>query len=590
MSLICKNSLISDEINQIFFRCPKCYLIPYIKIEYAYNILIYNCPNNHFDSERIDIIYNKLISNNKKCYLCSSNSNNNNNNNIKKYCIDCYKFFCNKHIKNKNHNLIDVDLIDNICLLHLKRIKFFCKENKRSFCEICMKNFNNKNNNKIYENYFLNQNQIDNYENIIVKLNKIIEPIINNKKIYQNIFDINTNNKINFINIMFKIIVNIFKMYKYSMKNKIMNFNIINNLENNFDYINNFENICIDILNPLEPKQFIYLKEEFKKNITNYNEFYVINKKWLNQWKIYTNYKNIKNNNYNFKEENNNNNNENENFPGEINNNNLIINNTNILKLKNENYVVFKQSQKNNIKLINKTMFDFLYNKYKGGPILKFPIKKFINNKPIIEIDYFMITLFILDNKDVNNIIKSYQIFINKNKLVKECIEYIINIINEYKLINNNDNNIININNYINYIKLYEFEEDIENIENNFFDNNKIDLNYLIKNKININDIKGNNLDNFINYKLSEVFIEDRRTFFSKDSEEIQNINIFIDNAPFIIKDNDNNKIIISKCKFCSNNHILLYNLNNKNFYCNKICYQKEINFLKQNNNNKNEE
>ena len=589
MSLICKNTLISDEINQIFFRCPKCYLIPYIKIEYAYNILIYNCPNNHFDSERIDIIYNKLISNNKKCYLCSSNSNNNNNN-IKKYCIDCYKFFCNKHIKNKNHNLIDVDLIDNICLLHLKRIKFFCKENKRSFCEICMKNFNNKNNNKIYENYFLNQNQIDNYENIIVKLNKIIEPIINNKKIYQNIFDINTNNKINFINFMFNIIVNIFKMYKYSLKNKIMNFNIINNLENNFDYINNFENICIDILNPLEPKQFIYLNEEFKKNITNYNEFYVINKKWLNQWKIYTNYKNIKNNNYNFKEENNNNNNENENFPGEINNNNLIINNSNILKLKNENYVVFKQSQKNNIKLINKTMFDFLYNKYKGGPILKFPIKKFINNKPIIEIDYFMITLFILDNKDVNNIIKSYQIFINKNKLVKECIEYIINIINEYKLINNNDNNIININNYINYIKLYEFEEDIENIENNFFDNNKIDINYLIKNKININDIKGNNLDNFINYKLSEVFIEDRRTFFSKDSEEIQNINIFIDNAPFIIKDNDNNKIIINKCKFCSNNHILLYNLNNKNFYCNKICYQKEINFLKQNNNNKNEE
>ena len=589
MSLICKNSLISDEINQIFFRCPKCYLIPYIKIEYAYNILIYNCPNNHFDSERIDIIYNKLISNNKKCYLCSSNSNNNNNN-IKKYCIDCYKFFCNKHIKNKNHNLIDVDLIDNICLLHLKRIKFFCKENKRSFCEICMKNFNNKNNNKIYENYYLNQNQIDNYENIIIKLNKIIEPIINNKKIYQNIFDINTNNKINFINIMFKIIVNIFKMYKYSMKNKIMNFNIINNLENNFDYINNFENICIDILNPLEPKQFIYLKEEFKKNITNYNEFYVINKKWLNQWKIYTNYKNIKNNNYNFKEENNNNNNENENFPGEINNNNLIINNSNILKLKNENYVVFKQSQKNNIKLINKTMFDFLYNKYKGGPILKFQIKKFINNKPIIEIDYFMITLFILDNKDVNNIIKSYQIFINKNKLVKECIEYIINIINEYKLINNNDNNIININNYINYIKLYEFEEDIENIENNFFDNNKIDINYLIKNKININDIKGNNLDNFTKYKLSEVFIEDRRTFFSKDSEEIQNINIFIDNAPFIIKDNDNNKIIISKCKFCSNNHILLYNLNNKNFYCNKICYQKEINFQKQNNNNKNEE
>ena len=589
MSLICKNSLISDELNQTFFRCPKCYLIPYIKIEYAYNILIYCCPNNHFDSERIDIIYNKLISNNKKCYLCSSNSNNNNN--IKKYCIDCYKFFCNKHIKNKNHNLIDVDLIDNICLLHLKRIKFFCKENKRSFCEICMKNFNNKNNNKIYENYYLNQNQIDNYENIIVKLNKIIEPIINNKKIYQNIFDINTNNKINFINFMFNIIVNIFKMYKYSLKNKIMNFNIINNLENNFDYINNFENICIDILNPLEPKQFIYLNEEFKKNITNYNEFYVINKKWLNQWKIYTNYKNIKNNNYNFKEENNNNNNnEYENFPGEINNSNLIIDNSNILKLKNENYVVFKQSQKNNIKLINKTMFDFLYNKYKGGPILKFQIKKFINNKPIIEIDYFMITLFILDNKDVNNIIKSYQIFINKNKLVKECIEYIINIINEYKLINNNDNNIININNYINYIKLYEFEEDVENIENNFFDNNKIDINYLIKNKININDIKGNNLDNFTKYKLSEVFIEDRRTFFSKDSEEIQNINIFIDNAPFIIKDNDNNKIIISKCKFCSNNHILLYNLNNKNFYCNKICYQKEINFQKQNNNNKNEE
>ena len=580
MSLIYKNSLISDDINQIIFRCPKCYLIPYIKIEYTYNILIYNCPNNHFDSERIDIIFNKLISFNKKCDLCSSNSNNN----IKKYCIDCYKFFCNKHLKNKNHNFIDVDLIDNICLLHLKKIKFFCKNNKRGLCEICMNNFNNKNNYKIYDNYYLNQNQIDYYENIITNLNKIIEPINNNINIDKNIFDINTNKKINFINIMFNIVVNLLKIYKSSMKNKVMNFNIINNLENNFDYINNFENICNDILNPLEPKQFYYLNEDFKNNITNYKELFVINKKWLNKWKIYTNYKNIKNNNYNFKDDNNNNNNEN--YPGEINNDNLIITNTNILKLKNEKYVIFKQSQKNNIKLINKKMFYFLYNKYKGGPILKFPINNFINNKPIIDIDYFMITLFILDNKDVNNLIKSYQIYINKNKLVKECIEYIINIINEYKLIDN-DNNIINFSNYMNFIKLYEFEEDIENIENDIFNEN-IDINELFKNKININNIKGNNLDNFIKYKLGEVIIEDRRTFFSKDSEEIQNINIFIDCNPFIIKDNDNNKVNIGKCKFCLNNHILLYNLNNKYFYCNKICYQKEINFQKQNNNNEN--
>ena len=110
-----------------------------------------------------------------------------------------------------------------------------------------------------------------------------------------------------------------------------------------------------------EIKEYVELRSQFKQNIKDSDEFYIINKDWLKKWKKYTNYSFLKRgwNNIDFDEDNN---------PGKINNDELIFDTSKFLKLKDENYLVIKQNKKNDLKILNEELFNFFKNIYDGGP------------------------------------------------------------------------------------------------------------------------------------------------------------------------------------------------------------------------------
>ena len=89
-----------------------------------------------------------------------------------------------------------------------------------------------------------------------------------------------------------------------------------------------------------EIKEYVELRSKFKQNLRDSDEFYIINKNWLKQWKKYTNYSFIKRGRNNIEYDENNN-------PNKINNNELILDTSKFLKLKDENYlVIIKENKK----------------------------------------------------------------------------------------------------------------------------------------------------------------------------------------------------------------------------------------------------
>ena len=118
-----------------------------------------------------------------------------------------------------------------------------------------------------------------------------------------------------------------------------------------------------------EIKNYVELRNKFKQNLKDSDDFYILNKDWLKQWKKYTNYSYSKRgwNNIDYDEDNN---------PGKINNNELIFDSSKILKLKDENYLVIKQNKKNDLKLINEEIFNFFKNIYDGGPKIQLHAQK----------------------------------------------------------------------------------------------------------------------------------------------------------------------------------------------------------------------
>lgn len=129
-----------------FFRCPTCLLIPRIisvDIRIKKIFLRYLCPNKH--SEIINYKQVKKFSLDKiKCNECD-----NNNNKLEYYCKECFNILCNKCIKiheeRTNHkNIIDINTIDDNCLIHNDINILYCNNCEEDICNKCIKSQKHK--------------------------------------------------------------------------------------------------------------------------------------------------------------------------------------------------------------------------------------------------------------------------------------------------------------------------------------------------------------------------------------------------------------------------------------------------------------
>ena len=195
------------------YRCPKCYLIPFINISTNNNKLFMEieCTNNHKDSKpfeqmQINCKTNSILNN--SCTVCE-NENNKNIFNILYYCSNCYKFYCKKHgeihkLKDK-HKIFYIKNFDINCFEHDgNSFVGYCSNHNRNYCFRC--NCFEENNKNFEED--LKDEQINYYENEMnknIKIIKEIEIMFNNyKKLFKElekniiIFKDNINKRINF--------------------------------------------------------------------------------------------------------------------------------------------------------------------------------------------------------------------------------------------------------------------------------------------------------------------------------------------------------------------------------------------------------
>ena len=132
-----------------------------------------------------------------------------------------------------------------------------------------------------------------------------------------------------------------------------------------------------------EVQEYYKIAKEYRRNKYNSRdetEVYIIEKNFIKKWKQYILYSETKRDiqlstyNYNFKKCNLFMNPEF--FPGEINNNSLLVSRENYYNDGNdedlENFVIQSDlSQRKDFKYVNYELWSLFYNKYKGGPVLK---------------------------------------------------------------------------------------------------------------------------------------------------------------------------------------------------------------------------
>ena len=99
-------------------------------------------------------------------------------------------------------------------------------------------------------------------------------------------------------------------------------------------------------------------KDIVKNRETKY--YYLINKTWFNQFKNYCKKKEISYSNIN------------EDYPGQINNQHLILKDDTSLKLNSEKRIIINSKYLDNCTTINGNLWDFLQKIFGGGPELKF--------------------------------------------------------------------------------------------------------------------------------------------------------------------------------------------------------------------------
>ena len=251
--------IISKQYKDII--CPKCGENCLIEIK-DYKINLNKCDNKHnTDNILLDEYNNSQIKEEiKYCDKCFKNKSEIYDNKIYK-CYNCNINLCYlcKYNHNKEHTIIDYELINYICKIHGERYISYCKECEKNICDICELEHNN-NHNIIYHKEII-KNKDNNLDELKIKIDQLkneikeiinkLNKIINNIDIYFNINKNIFNNNIKYRN--YQILIN---------KNNMNEYNV--NIINDIDKIIKEYNIN---------KKFKYLYEIYNK-MTNNNKIY----------------------------------------------------------------------------------------------------------------------------------------------------------------------------------------------------------------------------------------------------------------------------------------------------------------------------
>jgi ubiquitin C-terminal hydrolase len=334
----------------------------------------------------------------------------------------------------------------------------------------------------------------------------------------------------------------------------------------------------------------LFVLDENKKSCLDKNDYYLINKQWIDNFKKFT--KSQKN--YN------------ESFPGEINNKNIIIQNEEVLKLDKETKIFFnnKYNLDNSCLFIKKDLWKKLLKLFGGGP--EYPIipsnsklTNLIKEGGHIDLIYIHNKKAILGNQ--NFILNNY-IYFNLNSDVKSLRNYINKILNS-----NMEKFKIRIKNKIKetleekkHYRLWLYSgffgqptsiseflsrKIIRFLDNHNIQNSLIDLKELgaFQNGYVFKMIPLSNFDNNI---VKDIFPNDYTKCFNysqfnkfkyKDKNDLPRFTIIIEENPYIFE-NDNIIYKIGKCYNCDFTEIVFSSCQcEKLFFCCNTCRDKKI-------------
>ena len=243
--------------------CPVCGENIKIKIDNN-KIRLYDCKNKHEERNlTLDQFENTQYINLSKidCKQCNQNNKNDTFNNEFYKCINCKKNLCPlcKSNHDKNHIIINYDLINYICAEHKEKFTKYCNKCKINICPLCE---NNHLGHEIQEIILLNKEDLTKKLNELRKsidlfnkdINKIIEILNKTKEFYEKYYEIEKEmiNNYDIKNRNFEIIFNL---------NEITNNDIVKYL-NEINNKENLNNKLIKILNKFYNEISLTLKVE----------------------------------------------------------------------------------------------------------------------------------------------------------------------------------------------------------------------------------------------------------------------------------------------------------------------------------------
>ena len=374
-------------------------------------------------------------------------------------------------------------------------------------------------------------------------------------------------------------------------------------------------------------KQYYKIKEKIGSNWrASSSKLYFINKQWFNAWKKYVNKEYFILNNEKFQISNKDKKKENEEeevnekkkikweespSPGPISNDQILIDLKSFYNDGDsnnpENYIIKQELNfKTDIKIVHENVWNYFFQKFKGGPILCYIIKR-QNNKEkeninqkdyLFELNKTEIKLLFLPQKSEiignDEKIKKYfsednikSIYISKDKLIEDLRDQIVNI--ENKNMKNNKSNHYGEEIKSNEIKLWQ-------ISLNEFNIKKLDLlmiDYYGKEVLD-EELKENyNIpkkakDKILSKKVDKLILHPKNLDYFYDNNKANIEEIFPDNAKtkslvfierFDLNYFQENTFKKGKCQFCQIEGILLYSCScQKVWYCTKKCQYKDFN------------
>ena len=287
-----------DLINIDEFRCPECFTIPFMGIEYSENetFLQFNCLNDHKKNMPLSELYiqskfNKLYF--QFCSICKEKIESNNN----FYCLKCYQIFCNKckeiHYNSLFHPIILFNNLDSKCVSHLENnLIGYCPLENENVCEKCLNSKGLYKDKNVLKNILFDKNEIEMYQNKINKAEKSLEGICLK---FQEIF-LALKNTIEYISSSFikyfeinqtqinfcKELLNIYLVHKNKFQlnfqiienvKKIINFNDINVLNELNYFIHKTERLSFEIINFLSNNNNYFLKNSSLDKNDNFDAF-----------------------------------------------------------------------------------------------------------------------------------------------------------------------------------------------------------------------------------------------------------------------------------------------------------------------------